>query len=148
MNTVSDFLFPAQPLTPLLAACACLTGMIVGGLTARFCPRKSTNLERVRKAFGYGGMWGVAVCLLILVTVAKLDRTLPPLELADALIQAFLTAGIAGALTQQIAAWLLCHMRAAQVPHLPEFPPLAGNTARPRRMPEDLGIPAISTRRR
>lgn len=145
---VSNFLSPAQPVTPLLALAASLTGTLIGGLMAWFCPRKSTNAERLGKTFGFGGAWGVAVCLLTLVSVAKLDRTLPPLELAGVVVLAFLIGGISGAVTQRIVAGILSKARGTRSPQLPEFPVLPGKPHRPRRMPEDLGIPAISTRRR
>lgn len=140
-----DFLFPAPSLTPLLAADAVVTGLVTGGLMAAFLPLKSTPSERSRRAFFYGGLWGMATCLVVLFLYGNGPDggKLTPYALANALVLAFLSTGLISWAIPHLVGRVISRrrgrvemvMRRIPVQHLPG----------PR---ETFGSPAISTRRR
>ncbi len=109
MSAFPSLLFPAYSLTTPLIFGACGSGLVVAlGLQ---CVTRRPNLqakERYLKALGYGGTFGVAACIFILMAFEGTGRPkLTPAELANTAVLGFVTAGLVALLVLGMLSWLV-----------------------------------------
>lgn len=111
MNALYSLLFPASTLTGPLILGACGSGLVAAVGLQCVARRPNPQIrERCLKALGYGGTFGVAICVLTVMAFDGVDRPkLSAAELANTAILGFVTAGlvalIVGQIFARLAAW-------------------------------------------